>query len=115
MPPESMQTRRIGMASVSALFIAWRSVTQDGWILSDIREDRMIELRDVSVSYRRDVTALARVSLSVAKGEFVFLVGPTGAGKSTLLRLLSREERPTEGQVFVAGKDLNHMRSREIP
>jgi cell division transport system ATP-binding protein len=75
----------------------------------------MIELRDVSVSYRRDVTALSHVSLSVAKGEFVFLVGPTGAGKSTLLRLLSREERPTTGQVYVAGNDLNRMRPREIP
>ena len=63
-----MQTRRIDMASVNALSIAWRSATQDGRILSDKREDGMIELRDVSVSYRRDVTALVRVSLSVAKG-----------------------------------------------
>src|ERR1051326_2025885 len=75
----------------------------------------MIELRNVSVSYRHDVIALSHVSLQVARGEFVFLVGPTGAGKSTLLKLLSREERPTEGEVFVADQDLHRIRPRELP
>lgn len=77
--------------------------------------DPIIDLRDVSVSYRRDVTALSHISLRVAKGEFVFLVGPTGAGKSTLLRLLSREEKPTEGHISVLGQDVNRMRLRELP
>src|SRR4029453_14315984 len=44
--------------------------------------------------------------MSVGKGEFVFLTGPSGAGKSTLLRLLLLEERPTEGDVIVGGRNL---------
>ena len=43
------------------------------------------------------------------KGEFVFLVGPSGSGKSSSLRLLLREEDPTSGEVFVAGKNLSKL------
>ncbi|HZP84297.1 MAG TPA: cell division ATP-binding protein FtsE [Chthonomonadaceae bacterium] len=75
----------------------------------------MIELRDVSVVYHKEVPALSHIDLRVSKGEFVFIVGPTGAGKSTLLRLLYREEKPTQGHITVAGHDLNAMRPREIP
>jgi cell division transport system ATP-binding protein len=75
----------------------------------------MIELQDVSVSYHNEVTALSHVNLCVGKGEFVFIVGPTGAGKSTLLKLLYREEKPTQGQIVVAGHDLSKLRPREIP
>jgi cell division transport system ATP-binding protein len=79
-------------------------------------EDKpMIELQDVSVSYPNHVTALARVTVCIRQGEFVFIVGPTGAGKSTFLKLLYREEKPTEGRIVVATRDLGKIRPREIP
>ena len=59
--------------------------------------------------------ALDDVSLEVEKGEFVFLVGPSGSGKSTFLRLVLREERPTSGQVWVLGKELNRLSNWKIP
>jgi cell division transport system ATP-binding protein len=59
--------------------------------------------------------ALADVSVSVDKGEFVFLVGASGSGKSTFLRLILREERPTAGRIEVAGKDLDKMSKRRVP
>ena len=59
--------------------------------------------------------ALDNVSLEIEKGEFIFLVGPSGSGKSTFLRLVLREERPTSGQVWVLGKELNRLSNWKIP
>jgi cell division transport system ATP-binding protein len=59
--------------------------------------------------------ALDDVSLEVVKGEFAFLVGASGSGKSTFLRLVLREERPTSGAVYVAGKDLGRMPNWKVP
>ena len=59
--------------------------------------------------------ALDDVSLEIEKGEFIFLVGPSGSGKSTFLRLVLREERPTTGQVWVLGKELNRLSNWKIP
>ena len=57
----------------------------------------MIETHGLGKAYGRGLYALRDLTLSVGKGEFVFLTGPSGAGKSTLLRLLLLQERPTEG------------------
>ena len=62
----------------------------------------MIESSHLSKLYSRGVYALRDLSLTIDKGEFLFLTGPSGAGKSTLLRLLLREELPSEGELKVA-------------
>jgi cell division transport system ATP-binding protein len=59
--------------------------------------------------------ALDDVTVEVTKGEFVFLVGQSGSGKSTFLRLVLREERPTKGHIYVAGKDLGGLASWKVP
>ena len=59
--------------------------------------------------------ALSEVTLQVAKGEFVFLVGPSGSGKSTFLRLVLKEEKPSSGSVHVAGRDVGRLRSWKVP
>ncbi len=66
----------------------------------------MIEAHHLSKLYSRGVYALRDLSLTIDKGEFLFLTGPSGAGKSTLLRLLLREELPSEGDLKVAGRNL---------
>lgn len=76
----------------------------------------MIRLQGVTKLYRSQAhPAVDDVSLDIEKGEFVFLVGSSGSGKSTLLRLMLKEERPTRGNIFVAGKDLNRLPSWKVP
>jgi len=59
--------------------------------------------------------ALDNVTVDVDKGEFVFLVGTSGSGKSTALRLILREARPTQGRVYVAGKEINRLAGWKVP
>src|SRR5262245_12311294 len=61
------------------------------------------------------VPALADITFSVEKGEFVVLSGPSGAGKTTLLRLLYRDELPSEGEIEVADFDVASLRGYEVP
>ena len=76
----------------------------------------MITFENVSATYPGHTKpALKDVTADIDKGEFVFLVGESGSGKSTFLRLVLREARSTQGHVFVAGKDLNRMRSFRVP
>jgi cell division transport system ATP-binding protein len=74
----------------------------------------MIETHGLAKAYGRGLYALRDLTLSVGKGEFVFLTGASGAGKSTLLRLLLLQERPTEGSAIVNGRNLVRMSRREI-
>jgi cell division transport system ATP-binding protein len=74
----------------------------------------VIETYHLSKVYNRGVYALRDLSLSIDKGEFLFLTGPSGAGKSTFLRLLLRQELPTSGTVNVAGRDLATMSRSDV-
>ncbi len=74
----------------------------------------MVEAFHLSKLYGRGVYALRDLSLTVDKGEFVFLTGPSGAGKSTLLRLLLRETRPSEGEIVVNGRNLARMSASQV-
>ena len=64
---------------------------------------KFIEIKNCYKVYKNGVTALADLSLSIDKGEFVFITGASGCGKSSLVKLLYREEKPTKGQVMVGG------------
>ena len=75
----------------------------------------MIRLDNVTKVYGADTVAVRDVSFDIAKGDFVFLVGPSGSGKSTLLRLMSRQERPERGDVWIAGKNVNEMPDSRVP
>ncbi|MDQ3157841.1 MAG: cell division ATP-binding protein FtsE [Actinomycetota bacterium] len=59
--------------------------------------------------------ALDSLNLEIEKGEFVFLVGSSGSGKSTFLRLVLRETRPSQGRVYVAGKEINKLSNWKVP
>ena len=77
----------------------------------------VIELMDVVRVYplpSGDVTALSGVSLRIDEGEFVAIMGPSGSGKSTLLNQIGCLDRPTSGDLFLAGKNTREMGDREL-
>ena len=80
-----------------------------------VEEHGLIYLDNVSKSYSTGSPAINGISLSIKKGEFVFIVGDSGSGKSTLIKLLLRELTATSGSIYVAGKNLSKLKHREIP
>jgi cell division transport system ATP-binding protein len=74
----------------------------------------VIEAHRLSKVYSRGVYALRELSLTIDKGEFMFLTGSSGAGKSTFLRLLLREDLATDGSLTVNGRDVGALRGSDI-
>lgn len=75
----------------------------------------MIRLHNVSLAYQQDVPALHNINLTIGKGEFVFLSGPSGAGKTTLLRLLYGALSPTRGEVLIDSQNISRLLPAQIP
>jgi cell division transport system ATP-binding protein len=75
----------------------------------------MIRLENVTKVYDGGVVAVKDIDLDINKGEFVFLVGPSGSGKSTLVKLMMREETPSNGEIWVAGKHASDLPSWKVP
>ncbi len=75
----------------------------------------MIRLENVTKEYKNRTVALRNISAEISKGEFVFLVGSSGSGKSTFMKLLLKEEQPTEGTIWVAGKNMGEIAHHKIP
>ena len=79
--------------------------------------DALVDVRNVVKVYTRDtqkLTVLNGISLQVPEGEFVALMGPSGSGKTTLLNLIAGIDRPTSGQVVVAGTDVAKLTESEL-
>jgi cell division transport system ATP-binding protein len=74
----------------------------------------VIETLHLSKRYKRGVYALRDLTISIDKGEFLFLTGPSGAGKSTFLRLLLRDDLPSEGTLRVAGRTLQELSPPDV-
>jgi putative ABC transport system ATP-binding protein len=74
----------------------------------------VLELREVGKTYRGGVHALRGVSLAIRAGELVAVVGPSGSGKTTLLHVMGTLERPTAGEVLVAGEPAAALGDREL-
>src|SRR5215208_2262713 len=75
----------------------------------------VVQFKDVSKVYGGGSVGLDGASLSIGRGEFVFLVGPTGCGKSTCIRLLLKEIEPSKGEILIAGRELGGMPRARVP
>jgi len=77
----------------------------------------VIETQNLRKTYQqggRPLEVLKGVDLEVSPGEFTAIMGPSGSGKSTLLNMIGALDRPTSGNVFINGVDLNHLNDNEV-
>ena len=74
----------------------------------------LIKISNVKKTYKTGVTAIHDLSLTVEKGEFIFIIGSTGCGKSTLIKMLYREEKPTSGVINIGGIVVSKLKNRNV-
>jgi len=77
----------------------------------------IVEVSNVRKSYQLgslEVPVLSGIDLKIETGEFLAIMGPSGSGKSTLMNIIGCLDRPTEGQVFIRGKELHRMPDEEL-
>jgi len=75
----------------------------------------VIEFKDVTKIYNKNVIALSNINVKIDRGEFLFLVGPSGAGKSTFIKLILKEFEPTNGKIYMNEKELGKIKRKEVP
>lgn len=75
----------------------------------------MVELKHVYKTYQNDRHSLRDLSLQIAAGEFVFLLGPSGAGKTTLFKTISAFEKISSGEISVLGHNLSELKTSQLP
>ncbi len=75
----------------------------------------MIRFENVTKIYKDHEPAINNVSCDIGRGEFVFLVGPSGSGKSTFLRLMTRQESPETGTIYISGENVVALSKWRIP
>lgn len=74
----------------------------------------LIRFKNVTKKYKNGVTAVNDISLSIQKGDFVFIIGSTGCGKSSLIKMLYREEKPTSGKILLGGIDVAKLKNWRV-
>ena len=71
-------------------------------------------MKNVYKTYSNGVGAIYDLSLTINKGEFVFIIGGSGSGKSTLIKMLYREEKPTRGEIILGGVNVAKLRNSKV-
>lgn len=73
-----------------------------------------IRFKNVDKTYKNGVNAVYNMNLDIKKGEFVFVIGASGSGKSTLIKMLYREEKPTNGEIYVGGVNVAKVKNNKV-
>ncbi len=75
----------------------------------------MIKFKDISLVFAGGSVALSNITINIADGEFVYLIGPSGSGKSSFLKIIYKELIPSNGNVEVTGLDVNDLARWRVP